>query len=91
MAVFNASFSGNGEFSASFNSNASFSVGMAEQVVIEIIEGRRYEGDYVVTPTFDDQLLDTKQKVMEDDLLVEQIKVSSVTNLTGGNTITIGG
>lgn len=92
MAVFNASFQTDGSaFSTSFNGDAAFTAGMAEQVVIEIIEGERYDGEYTVTPMFEDQLLNTKLKVMEDDLLVEEIKVSSVTNLSGGNTITIGG
>ena len=92
MAVFNASFQTDGSaFSTSFNGNAVFNVGMAEQVNIEIIDGRPYEGEYIVVPTFEDQLLATKQRLMEDDLLVKEITVNSVSNLSGGYTVTIGG
>lgn len=49
-----------------------------------------YEGPYEVDPTFSDIILNTKQKLMSDDVLVNEIAVHRVTNLSGGLTVTIG-
>ena len=50
-----------------------------------------YEGDYVVKPKFEEQTLPTRQKVMGDDVTVNAIEVSRVTNQRGGKTVYIGG
>lgn len=50
-----------------------------------------YDGEYVVNPSFNEQILDTKHKMMEDDVVVEPIMVSTTINLSGGNTVYIGG
>ena len=50
-----------------------------------------YEGEYVVIPKSYEQMLDTDYKVMQDDVTVEKIPYSSVENIQGGLTITIGG
>ena len=49
-----------------------------------------YEGDYTVTPTFEDQVLETKQHAMSNDLTVEEIPLFEVSNETG-TTLIIGG
>jgi aminopeptidase C len=55
------------------------------------IEGEYYEGPYRVNPSFLDQTLLTKNKVMRQDVEVDKIQVSRVSNLQGGKTVYIGG
>lgn len=50
-----------------------------------------YPGPYIVSPTFDDQVLDTDQKLMQSDITVKAIAVSRTSNLSGGITVFIGG
>ena len=50
-----------------------------------------YDGSYEVHPTFETQTLLTSGKRMLDDLVINEIKVSKVSNPFGGNTICIGG
>ena len=50
-----------------------------------------YEGPYRVTPIFADQVLETAQKLMLDDVTVLEIPVAKTTNIGGGYTVTIGG
>ena len=50
-----------------------------------------YEGPYIVTPKFTDQILATKDKNMEDDVTVLTIPLAQVTTVGGGFTVTIGG
>ena len=49
-----------------------------------------YDGEYSITPHFFEQKLETKEKLMTDDVIVEVIPVHEVTNPAGGTTITIG-
>lgn len=49
-----------------------------------------YEGDYNVTPRVYQQVLETKDKVMLDDITVEVIPLSKVINPSNGYTVTIG-
>ena len=49
-----------------------------------------YEGPYVVTPDFTDQVLETAEKMMSDDVIVNEIPVAEVTNPAGGLTLTVG-
>ena len=56
-----------------------------------IIQGRTYEGPYTVNPMFIQQVLETQNKTMADDVTVHAIEVSRVSNPAGGNTIYIGG
>ncbi len=49
-----------------------------------------YHGDYSISPTFTSQTFDTKDKRMTDSLTVEPIRISRVSNLSGGNTVFIG-
>lgn len=50
-----------------------------------------YRGEYVVDPKFLVQSLETTNKVLHDDVTVNAIQVESVTNLSGGQTVYIGG
>lgn len=49
-----------------------------------------YEGEYVITPKFTDQVLETKQKSMSDDVTVEKITTLEVDNDAGGVTYIFG-
>lgn len=50
-----------------------------------------YDGPYVATPKFESQELETKDKMMKDNVEVEPIYVSRVSNPAGGTTVYIGG
>lgn len=49
-----------------------------------------YEGEYVITPKFTDQVLETKQRSMSDDVTVEKITTLEVDNEAGGVTYIFG-
>lgn len=49
-----------------------------------------YEGDYNVVPRVYQQVLETKDKLMLDDVTVEIIPLSRVINSSNGYTVTIG-
>lgn len=50
-----------------------------------------YEGEYTVKPDFAVQTLPTTDKTLRDDVTVEAIEVSRVSNQAGGTTVYIGG
>lgn len=49
-----------------------------------------YTGAYEVTPSTEQQMLETKDLVMDDDVTVKKIPFYEVTNAAGGTTVTIG-
>lgn len=49
-----------------------------------------YEGDYEVTPRVYSQVLETKDKLMIDDVLINVIPIAKTINLSNGYTVTIG-
>jgi hypothetical protein len=53
------------------------------------IGGSPYEGEYVVTPKVDQQIMPTKGKVMTNDLTVKAVPVFRVSNTSGGTTVYI--
>lgn len=53
--------------------------------------GKKYDGDYEVTPKFTEEVLKTKNKIMKDNVLVHPIEVARVSNPSGGTTVYIGG
>lgn len=59
--------------------------------VTQIGAGTPYAGEYEVDPDFEGKVLKTKSKVMSDDVTVNPIEVSRVSNPAGGKTIYIGG
>lgn len=50
-----------------------------------------YEGSYRVTPAVSSQTLGTAHKLMQADVVVEEIPYAEVKNNSGGKTATIGG
>ena len=50
-----------------------------------------YTGSYDIKPKFTAQVLETQDKLMEQDLVVDAIYVSETTNPQGGLTVYIGG
>lgn len=59
--------------------------------IIPVGEYNHYEGEYSVTPKFENQTLNTKNKVMDFDVDVKTIPLEKVANSSGGNTVIIGG
>ena len=49
-----------------------------------------YEGPYEATPTVGGLTLATKRRSMSKDVRVEPIPIGSVSNTSGGRTVTIG-
>ena len=65
-----------------------------EDIILKVEEGSMpdaYHGDYTVTPQVEEQVMKTKNKTMTDNVTVLKIPYSEVDNLSGGQTITIGG
>ena len=58
--------------------------------VIFIKTDDTYVGDYDVIPRVYQQILETKDKLMLDDVTVEEIPIQTVINLSNGFTATIG-
>ena len=54
-------------------------------------EYEHYDGDYDVVPGRDGTVLETQDKVMDDDVVVHPIPFFRVSNPAGGNTCYIGG
>lgn len=58
--------------------------------IFQIRTDDKYEGDYNVIPRVYQQTLETKDKLMLNDVTVEIIPLSRVINLSNGYTVTIG-
>lgn len=58
---------------------------------IKVIDGEagRYEGLYEATPSWDEQVYPTADKVLFDDFTVHSIVKLEVPNIAGGLTLTI--
>lgn len=50
-----------------------------------------YDGACEITPSLEEQVLPTAQKVMPSDITIKQIPITTVSNTSGGNTVIIGG
>ena len=57
----------------------------------EVSGGTPYKGTYVVDPDFTGTTLETKDKVLSEDVVVNPIEVVRVSNPSGGKTVFIGG
>ena len=55
-----------------------------------MIRQESYDGSYEVTPTIEQQILQTKNKTMVNDLTIKSIPYSESDNSAGGITVTIG-
>lgn len=58
---------------------------------VEVVDAPVYDGNYDVMPTFEQQNLETRNKLLREDVIVHPIAVSRTQNLAGGTTIFIGG
>ena len=60
--------------------------------VFKIYSGDKFfEGPYSYDPTFEAQIISTKDFTMKEDLTLNKINVSKTSNQSGGNTVYIGG
>ena len=51
-----------------------------------------YDGEYEIIPApFEDKVLSTENKLMQADVTVKEIPYFETSNLSGGNTVYIGG
>lgn len=62
---------------------------MSIDVTYTTIDGDRYEGPYIVTPMTQDQTLETRDKLMAENVLVLEIPYYETTNEQGGYTVII--
>lgn len=60
------------------------------QPITTYIGGEPYTGDYVMTPKTKEQTMQTKDKVMTDDVTIKSIPFFNVSNNSGGSTVYIG-
>ena len=92
MADFKVNFSDGDAFEVKFSgkNTPNFKATMGEIHVVTV-GAAPYDGEYTVTPDFEEQTLETANMLMKDDVTVKPILVSSVSNHAGGRTIYIGG
>ena len=76
--------------SLSLSTGTSTSLSLTEGVAIVAPENI-YTGITTVTPSEDEQVLETYRKTMPADVVIEAIPYAEVSNLAGGLTATIGG
>ena len=71
-------------------SNQKFDVSFGEIQFIALPETKAvYAGSYEITPKITEQILDTKQKYMKDDLKINAVPCYDVSNPAGGSTVYI--
>ena len=63
--------------------------GAMKVVIAEANE--HYKGSYEVTPAATAQIMETKNKIMDDDVIIREIPYFETGNEQGGNTVYIGG
>ena len=64
---------------------------IAEIVSLVLAQISRYEGSYSVTPAVEEQTLETKEKLMTDNVTIQEIPYYDTSNNAGGTTAYIGG
>ena len=67
-----------------------FDIDFAEAIIVQGERLPNYEGSYEITPRVVEQMLETKDKSMVDDVTVNAIPYVEVSNIGGGYTATIG-
>lgn len=67
-----------------------FDIDFAEAIIVQGERLPNYEGSYEITPRVVEQMLETKDKSMVDDVTVNAIPYVEVSNVGGGYTATIG-
>lgn len=66
-------------------------LGFTDLQVIHIRDVDPYTGEYECTPCFEDCCMETKNKIMLDNLIIHSIPCEETTNPEGGLTLNIGG
>lgn len=56
----------------------------------DFIKQHKYKDSYVAISSFEDLVLQTKNKFLEDDILIEKMNMSETSNPSGGYTLYIG-
>lgn len=51
---------------------------------------KHYKGEYIINPKIVSQTMETKDKVMDDDVTINEIYYNETENLSGGMTVQIG-
>lgn len=59
-------------------------------VIVYAEDAKKYDGEYTVEPDWHDQTLETKDKIMVDDMTVKTIHMWEFDNDAGGVTCVIG-
>ena len=77
------------KLSGKLYSNGSM-LGSIGTVFVKDVRTEEYEGSYVVTPKVEAQTLETKQKLMADDVTIKEIPFYDTSNNAGGTTVYIG-
>ena len=68
-----------------------FDLEVDQTIVVNLIEGERYDGEYVVTPLAKNEVvLETSGKIMLDDVTVRKVPYCEAWNESGGYTVYIG-
>lgn len=49
-----------------------------------------YKGEYIINPRVVSQTMETKDKIMDDDVTINEIYYNETENLSGGMTVQIG-
>lgn len=75
-------------FNLKFKEETKFNVSFGE---VREIPLNPYTGEYEVDPNFDTQILETANKTLVEDVTINPIEVSRVSNPFGGRTVYIGG
>ena len=68
-----------------------FCLGVGTSIIVNKNVGDIYDGETVVIPAaFRQQVLNTQNKLVLDDITVMEIPYTEVSNLSGGTTVSIG-
>ena len=80
-------------FSILENSDINFGVEEEREIDFdtENFNGVPYTGSYTVRPNFTQQSLETRNKILMENVNITPIEVQRVSNLSGGKTVYIGG
>lgn len=49
-----------------------------------------FQGEYIISPKINSQIMSTKDKVMDDDVLIKEIYINETENSSNGLTVQIG-
>lgn len=88
--AYDLEFQGNDTtFPVGFEKTGDFDL-QSDRVQVIYVGANEYEGEYTVVPKFSETKLQTKDKIMRDNVTVTPIPVRSTINESGGATVYIG-